>query len=101
MGTDTMSKEGAAAVKAAERDAPSVRLRFWELLHAKSRRVGRRITPRSVILETGLPKNVIYDMTNDTLRELPLWIVGPLCRFLECNPGDLLEWSTPPTVPTP
>jgi DNA-binding Xre family transcriptional regulator len=87
----TLSKEQVADRKRRERENPSVRVRFVEMVARKSERERRRITTHTVVVETQLPQNALNDMANGSIREVPLWLLGPLCDYLECSPADLFE----------
>jgi len=66
MTTFRMPKEDASAQKTKERAKPQVVMPFRGLLNAKSTASNRRITARTVILETGLPKKVLRHATGYT-----------------------------------
>lgn len=63
---------------------------FLELLAAKSLRESRRISVRLAWRESGVSKRVAYSMANNAMREYPADALVKLCRYFECDVGDLL-----------
>jgi putative transcriptional regulator len=68
-----------------------IRVLFKQLLDEKSFRERKRITVSDVSRETGISRATLtrianipgYNTNTDTLHSL--------CRYFDCNPGDLLE----------
>jgi DNA-binding Xre family transcriptional regulator len=64
--------------------------RFSELLAIKARREGRKISKRQVGIETNLPKKTIDRYANNHVTRFDESSVLALCKYLDCNVGDLL-----------
>ncbi len=60
------------------------------LVAQKSQREKRRISLRTVVAETGINKNTIYAIANDTLREYPVDVMTTLCEYFNCDLSELL-----------
>lgn len=71
---------------------PMIRIRFIQLLDDKGFREGRRISLAEVAKETGISRPTITRIINTAGYNLGLDGVDALCRYLECQPGDLLEY---------
>ena len=62
------------------------------LVAEKESREGRRITQREIVAATGLnPNTVSRWMSPEPIEQFTSKTVVPLCRFLECQIGDLLH----------
>jgi len=78
-----------------------VRSNLQQLIALKAARDGRRITARTVVLETGLNKHTVYALVHNTLKEYPGDAIATLCDYLGCEIGDLLSLvERPETEPT-
>ncbi len=55
----------------------------------KGQRERRRITLRTVAMETGLTQHTVYGIANDTLKEIPREAINTLCEYFGCDIGDL------------
>ena len=80
-----------------------VRSNLQQLIALKSARDGRRITARTVALETGINKHTVYALVNNTLKEYSGDVLARLCDYLPCTIADLLVLedapdATPPTT---
>jgi DNA-binding Xre family transcriptional regulator len=60
------------------------------LMAQKAQRERRRITPRTVAMETGISRYTIYAFVKDTIQAYPRDVVAKLCEYLDCEVGDLL-----------
>jgi putative transcriptional regulator len=50
----------------------------------------RRISLLTLAAETGLNKNTIYGLANNTTREYPRDVLATLCTYFDCDICDLL-----------
>lgn len=51
---------------------------------------GRRLTLKQVSREAGVPYKTVLAMSDNTLREYPSGVIERICRYFECDPGELL-----------
>jgi len=63
------------------------------LLAQKSHREGRTISLREVVRETGVPISTVMGMANNTIKRVPIEELGDLCRYLDCEVGELLKFE--------
>lgn len=61
------------------------------LLAQKAHREGRNISLREVVRDTGIPVSTVMGMANNTIKRVPIDELGELCRYLDCEVGDLLK----------
>ena len=61
------------------------------VLAAKEQREGRTISLREVVRDTKIPISTVYGLANNSIKRVPLEELGQLCRYLECDVGDLLR----------
>lgn len=66
------------------------------LLAQKSHREGRTISLREVVRDTGVPISTVMGMANNTIRRVPLDELGELCRYFNCEVGELLKLEEVP-----
>jgi putative transcriptional regulator len=52
----------------------------------------RRVTKQQLIDATGRSRPTIAGLWNDTAKSIDLRTLDSLCRFLDCEPGELLEY---------
>ncbi|HHV58260.1 MAG TPA: helix-turn-helix transcriptional regulator [Firmicutes bacterium] len=61
----------------------------------------KRLKQSDVIRATGLAKGTLTELYHDRARRIDFGTLEKLCRFLDCQPGDLLvyvpEKKTPKT----
>lgn len=76
-----------------------MRSNLQQLIALKSARDGRRITARTVFIETGINKHTVYALVNNTLKEYPGDALATLCDYLPCTIADLLILEEAPTPP--
>ena len=69
----------------------AVRSRLRVLLAEKETREGRSISLREVVRVADVPISTVMGLANNTLREIPVDALGALCRYLDCDVGDLLR----------
>ncbi len=68
-----------------------MRSRLRVLLAEKETREGRSISLREVVRVADVPISTVMGLANNTLREIPVDALGALCRYLDCDVGDLLR----------
>ena len=73
-----------------------MRSRFRVLLAEKEIREGRSISLREVVRAADVPISTVMGLANNTLREIPVDALGALCRYLDCDVGDLLRMEEVP-----
>lgn len=64
--------------------------RFMELLAAKIRREGRKITITEVVETTGLARATVDGYVHNTITRYDAHVIKVLCDYFACQPGDLL-----------
>lgn len=84
-----------------------LRNRFAFLLAQKAEREGRaRITHEEVAEQTGIGLSTISRYANNRVEQYAEHVILALCKYLECEPGDLLvrvevEGEPDPEMETP
>lgn len=73
---------------------------FLDLLAVKERQQGGRISLRSVARATELNEYTVRGFANNTLSEYPAHAIAALCRYLDCQVGDLLRLEVIPDSPS-
>ncbi len=63
------------------------------LLAEKEIRENRRITYRTMASETGLSTTTIVAYVNQRIVRYDASVLVALCKYFECQPGDLLVYS--------
>lgn len=69
-----------------------IRIRLKQLLDDKSFRERSRVTIGDVAENTGLSRATLTRILNQPGYNARLDAVNALCRYLHCQPGDLLEY---------
>jgi DNA-binding Xre family transcriptional regulator len=67
-----------------------VQNRFLELLAAKSRLEGRKITRETVAKETGISKSSVQSWASNQVTRFDRKQIAVFCKYFNCKPGDLL-----------
>lgn len=58
-----------------------------------STRLGeKRIKMSEVVRNTGLAKSTVHNLYHDRVRKVDYQVLDKLCKYLNCQPGDLLEY---------
>ncbi len=73
----------------------AVRVNFRRLLAEKEVRENTRYTMTDVARETNMSRQALYPWLNGDIRTVRLDTLAAVCRFLECQPGDVLVLATP------
>ena len=66
-----------------------IQCRLRELMAAKGRRDGRKITYQSILSATGISMTTLTRLANDRADRVGLSVMDRLCAYFECQPGDL------------
>ncbi len=69
-----------------------IRIKLRSLLDDKSFREQRRIQLIEISEETGISRSTLTRIINSPGHGTNLETIDALCNFLECQPGDLLEY---------
>lgn len=58
-----------------------------------SARLGeRRLKMSDVVKNTGLAKATVHNLYHDRVGKVDYHVMDKLCSYLNCQPGDLLEY---------
>lgn len=77
-----------------------LRIKLKQLLDDKSFREGRRITLNEVSEKSGIARATVNRIANTPGYNTTTNNLDALCAYLECTPGDLLEYvAKPPKKP--
>ncbi len=71
-----------------------VQVNFRRLLAEKEVRENTRYSVTDVARETGMSRQALYAWLNGDIRTVRLDTLAAICRFLECQPGELLAFGT-------
>jgi len=71
-----------------------VEVNFRRLLAEKEVRENRRYTVADMAREMNMSRQALYAWMNGDIRTVRLDSLVEICRFLECQPGDLLAFGT-------
>ncbi len=71
-----------------------VQVNFRRLLAEKEVRENKRYSVTDVARETNMSRQALYAWLNGDIRTVRLDTLVAICRFLECQPGDLLALGT-------
>ena len=77
-----------------------VRSQLLILLGQKGQREGHPISLRQVVKATHVSEHTVRGFANNTLREYPTDAISALCRYLDCEVGDLLKLEETQAFPT-
>ena len=69
-----------------------IRIKIKQLLDDKNFQERRRITLAEVSEETGISRATITRIANVPGYNANIEAIDALCKYFECQPGDLLEW---------
>ena len=71
-----------------------IQCRLRELIAEKGRRERRKITYDHILAQTGVNKNTLTRLANDSSGMVALSVVDRLCAYFECQPGDLFIYTS-------
>ncbi len=60
------------------------------LIAAKEMKERRRLSLRTIEAESGTNLTTIQRLMNDTIKRISIDELSALCRYLDCNVGDIL-----------
>jgi putative transcriptional regulator len=63
------------------------------LIAEKELRENRKLPHRIVAQEIGIPSSVLTLYTSQKVRRYDVQTLEKICRYFECQPGDLLVFS--------
>ena len=66
-----------------------IQCRLRELMAAKRRIEGRRVTYADMVVETGISNTTLTRLANDRSGRVAINTIDRLCAFFEVQPGDL------------
>lgn len=69
-----------------------IRVKLRHLLDDKSFRERRHITLSEVARSTGVSRATLTRVANSPGYNVSTDVIDSLCRYLECEPGELLEF---------
>lgn len=73
-------------------DATMIRFRLIELIADKAFKE-RRVVPLSEVAEaTGIHRSTLSKIANQPGANIGSEVIDKLCRYFECQPGDLLTY---------
>lgn len=70
--------------------------RLKVLVAEKELRERRRIGLRTIAKEAGVSLPTVQRLMNNTIRRVPVEDLGALCRWLDCDVGDVLYMAEEP-----
>ncbi|MBV1734254.1 MAG: helix-turn-helix transcriptional regulator [Candidatus Desulforudis sp.] len=53
----------------------------------------RRIKMAEVARATGVSTTTVFNLYHEKVSAVSFDVLGKLCEFLQCQPGDILEWE--------
>lgn len=71
----------------------TVNNRFAALLAEKSIQEKRRVTVSEVAEATGITRQTLQLWYKNTVTRFDAPVIDALCRYFDCQPGDLFTWS--------
>ena len=69
-----------------------IQCRLRELMAAKRRIEGRRVTYADMVVETGISNTTLTRLANDRSGRVAINTIDRLCAFFEVQPGDLFVY---------
>lgn len=76
----------------------TVRSRLRILAAEKATREGRALSMRRIAEESGANISTVNRLANNTIRRIPVDELTALCRYLDCDVGDLLRMEEVPNA---
>ena len=74
-------------------DKPVLRVRFRELLAQKESRENVRYSVSEIGRQLGMTRAAVYPWLNGDVSGVKFDNLEAICEFLECRPGDLLDYT--------
>ena len=69
-----------------------IRIKFKQLLDDKAFKESKKITLNDVVDATGISRTTLSRIQNIPGYPVSLDAIDSLCKYLECQPGELLEY---------
>ena len=69
------------------------------IIAEKELRDGRRWSLRTIAEESGANISTVQRLMNNTIKRIPTDELSALCRWLDCDVGDILVMAEQPTKP--
>ena len=76
-----------------------IQCRLRELIAAQGRQERRRITYDDILANTGISKTALTRLANDRADRVGISTIDRLCRYFDCQPGDLFIYVEDPEQP--
>lgn len=76
-----------------------IRIKLRQAIDDRSFAQGRRITLKEVAEAIGMSRQTLSRLANEPGYNTDLATLDALCRFLDCTPGELLEYVPEEDVP--
>ena len=70
-----------------------LRVKLREAMESYQRRTGKRMTYELMSNLTGLSRPTIESLASRQTYNTRLSTIAKVCRALQCQPGELLEWT--------
>jgi len=70
----------------------AIKTKFKILLESKSYRENRKLSYKTISEEAGISVSVLTDYAASNVKRFDAQTLEKLCAYLECQPGDLLEY---------
>ena len=70
-----------------------VRLQVRELLNRRGAERGQPLLLKEVASETGIAPQMLESMIENRGDQVSLHALGALCSYLDCTPGDILQYQ--------
>lgn len=70
-----------------------VRLQVREMLNQHGTNQGQQLTLNQVASDTGIAPQMLETMIENRTDHVSLHALGALCSYLNCSPGDLLQYQ--------
>ena len=61
-------------------------------LAVKSARAARDMTQKQLAEITGIRPPTVSAICTGSIKELPVGVINKMCKALNCQPGDLMEY---------
>lgn len=68
------------------------------LIYEKEIRDSRKLSYRIIAQEADIPLSVLTDYTSQKAKRFDSTTLEKLCKYFECQPGDLLVYSEEPPI---
>lgn len=73
-----------------------MRSKLRVLVAERAAREGRALSMRRVAQESGTNISTVNRLANNTIRRIPVDELAAICRYLQCDVGDILQMEEAP-----